>query len=49
MANDLSFEYGGNTDVKYGCGTVFNGEMWVFGGYGSHKKQVNDFFLIWNT
>ena len=48
MANDLNFEYGENTDVKYGCGTVFNGEMWVFGGYGVHKKQVNDFF-IWNT
>ena len=45
MANDLSFEYGENTAVKYGCGTVFNGEMWVFGGSDLQKKQVNDFFI----
>ena len=44
MTNDLSFEYGENTAVDNSCGAALNGEMWVFGGSGSHTKQVNDFF-----
>ena len=46
MTNDLSFEYGENTDVATGCGAVLNGEMWVFGDHDSFNTQVND-FLNW--
>ena len=50
MDDDLSFEYGEETDAYCGCGATLMGEMWYFGGR-YNKRQVSfiilfSFFLI---
>ena len=37
---DLNFEYGEETDVRYGCGALLRNVFWYFGGWGSYKRQV---------
>ena len=47
---DLSFEYGERTDVRYGCGALLQNVLWYFGGSGSNKRQVRllkDLFNIY--
>ena len=41
MNNDLDFEYGSGTEVRYGCAVTLKGQFWYFGGY-SNKRQVNE-------
>ena len=36
---DLTFEYGENTQAHYGCAATLKNEFWYFGGY-SYKRQV---------
>ena len=36
---DLTFEYGTNTETSYGCAATLNNEFWYFGGI-SHERQV---------
>ena len=40
--DDLSFQYGSNTDVYFGCGVTLKGEFWYLGGgkETSKKRQV---------
>ena len=42
MNDDLSFQYGSNTDVYFGCGVTLKGEFWYLGGgkETSKKRQV---------
>ena len=37
---DLTFEYGTNTEVVYGCAATIKNEFWYFGGTSSYKRQV---------
>ena len=37
---DLTFEYGENTQANYGCAATLKNEFWYFGGYSSFKRQV---------
>ena len=38
---DLTFEYGTNTEAHYGCAATIKNEFWYFGGNGSsYKRQV---------
>ena len=37
---NLDFKMGQNTSVYDSCSAKLNGEMFVFGGYESQKKQV---------
>ena len=36
---DLTFEYGENTQANYGCAATLKNEFWYFGG-SSYKRQV---------
>ena len=36
---DLTFEFGTNTQAYYGCAATIKNEFWYFGGY-SYKRQV---------
>ena len=39
---DISFEYGEGSTAYYGCGVVFKGEYFYFGGEGSaNNRQVS--------
>jgi len=47
---DLDFEYGEETEVSNGCGTLLRNVFWYFGGLGSNRRQVNfikDLFNIY--
>ena len=45
MDDDLSFEYGEETDANCGCGAILMGEMWYFGG-AYNMRQVYLFKLF---
>ena len=37
---ELSFEFGDQTDVSHSCGATLMGEFWIFGGILNSKRQV---------
>ena len=41
MNEDLTFEYGDGTEVRYGCAATLNNEFWYFGGSSHADRQVN--------
>ena len=43
---NVDFEYGELTTARYGCGFVFKGEYWYFGGYDWNRRQVSITQLI---
>ena len=38
---NLEFDYGNGVSLEYGCGLTLRGQMWYFGGYAGHTKQVS--------
>ena len=38
----MAFEYGDDTEIRYGCGATLQNEFWYFGG-DTHKRQVSSF------
>ena len=50
IITDLNFQFTNNANAFGGCGTIFEGEFWYFGGKyynpsaeGEHKNQVTYF------
>ena len=39
--DDVGFYNEEGTTVEFGCGVTLMGEFYYFGGYESHKRQVN--------
>ena len=41
MNEDLNFEYGEGATAAFGCGVVFKGEYFYFGGTAYEVRQVS--------
>ena len=43
--DDIDFEYGEETEARFGCGATLFGQFWYFGGY-QYKRQVLLIFAL---